>query len=538
MPAALRLLYAEDDPLFFRVFSDRVRGGFPHARLDRAENLAEAVVRVSERTYDLVFSDLSMPDSDGLEAVRVLRKAAPDAPVVVVTAHDDETLERDAIAAGAQDYLVKGTLRPDTLARTVRHAIARHGLVSEVDRLARAVAASNRKLKSQEKQLRRKNRRLRRLYKSANRFVDNVSHEFRTPLAVIKDYVSLVQDGVAGPVSDEQRELLEVANVRTDELNNMVDDMLDVSRIEAGLLGAYRRPCRFSDVAATVCPALARRAAVRGIDFRVDLGGDNPELYCDAEKVGRVVINLLTNAMKFCGDPGRVVLTAVTDEVARELRVGVADDGAGMDEEAVGQIFERFKQLKNGRQSSTKGFGLGLNIVRELVDLNFGDLTVASTPGEGAEFAFTVPLNDPRAVVERYVGQRQEARQAVTVARVTPVGTTGEGDLEDVDAFLHCELRRDDLLFRLGTAEWAVVAAAGDDEWRRLLDRVVRDHAEACRNRPRGPLPALEWKQLGRFEGRELDEVADLVACLAPARAEFPSRTPPIPDPHAARAHV
>jgi signal transduction histidine kinase len=151
-----------------------------------------------------------------------------------------------------------------------------------------------------------KYQRLARLYRTAHQFVDNVSHEFRTPLTVIKEYVSLIREGIVGPVSDEQSKMLHVVEDRADDLNTMVDDMLDVSKLESGLLGVYRQECDIAQVLRHVRPALERKAVVKGVELQWDIEPGLPSIYCDPEKAGRVLINLSINAIKFCGQPGHV----------------------------------------------------------------------------------------------------------------------------------------------------------------------------------------------------------------------------------------
>src|SRR5690606_16188025 len=154
-----------------------------------------------------------------------------------------------------------------------------------------------------ERLLKRKNRRLKRLYETAHRFVDNVSHEFRTPLTVIKEYVGLVHDGVLGGLSEEQADMLEVVTDRADDLNNMVNDMLDISKLDAGMLGLWRKTCNVSDMIERVRPSLERKSHLKQVAIEFDIPETLPQVFCDDEKIGRVIVNLAINAIKFSGDP-------------------------------------------------------------------------------------------------------------------------------------------------------------------------------------------------------------------------------------------
>ena len=288
---------------------------------------------------------------------------------------------------GAQDYLLKHEVEPKLLARSLRFAIERQrtaALESCIEQLAAAQVL-----------LKKKNRRLAKLNRTVHEFVDNVSHEFRTPLTVIKEYASLVKDGVVGAVSDEQKQMLTIVEDRADDLNTMVDDMLDVSKLEAGLLRVDRRICQVADIVARVWPARECKAAVRGVQLEFQLDPKLEAVFCDPEKAGRVLTNLVTNAIKFCGQPGRVWLNCDREPDGAGVRLSVRDNGHGISPENQRAIFLRFKQLSESIRSSTKGFGLGLNIAKKLVELNLGEITVESEIGRGSTFAFTLPKARP-----------------------------------------------------------------------------------------------------------------------------------------------
>ena len=152
-------------------------------------------------------------------------------------------------------------MTPDGLACSIRYAVHRQRSVSENERLVKDLQESR-------EQLEKKNRRVSKLYRTVHRFVDNVSHEFRTPLTVVKEYVSLMREGLLGPLNDEQRRFLDVVNDRADDLNHMVDDMLDVSKLEAGILTIYRMNARLSDIVKHVRVGLERRAASKTWSLR------------------------------------------------------------------------------------------------------------------------------------------------------------------------------------------------------------------------------------------------------------------------------
>jgi signal transduction histidine kinase len=224
---------------------------------------------------------------------------------------------------------------------------------------------------------------LKQLYNTAHQFVDNVSHEFRTPLTVTKEFASILSEQIVGPLNEEQMDFANIIINRVEDLSHMVDDMLDISKIEADLLSVCRVEISADDIASGVMMTLERKGKASRVLFEANIPSDLPKVFCDPENVRRVIINLVVNACKFSDEGGRIVLWAKHDAGCRELRFGVTDEGPGISREHVEAIFERFNQGGTGLKASSHGFGLGLSIARELVQANFGTISVQSEVGKG-----------------------------------------------------------------------------------------------------------------------------------------------------------
>ncbi len=506
----VKVLLLEDDVDDYRLVAKRLRQERCYFSIDWAETLQAAIERLSRHSYDIVLADLSVPDSFGLDTVSSLRKRSGRTPIIILTSLDDDTLGSDILTAGAQDYLVKGELGGRAVPRAIHNAIQRQQSLTEINNLLAEVNASRELLAEQTQLLESKNRRLRKLYKTAHRFVDNVSHEFRTPLTVVKDYVTLVRDGLVGDVNDEQRRMLDIAGVRADELNNMVDDMLDISKLESGLLGAWRRNCHVSDIIHSVRPVLEAKAKVKDIEFHISLDEDLPQVYCDQDKVIRVIINLVTNAMKFCGEPGSVQLWAQQNDSPPEVVVGVTDNGPGIGEERLSEIFKRFKQLETNFKDSGKGFGLGLSIAKELVDLNFGEMHVETELERGSTFSFTLPAARPVEVMRRYLERAARLGHDSTVVSFVSAcvhDSVCESASEDLNAFFNYLLRRNDLLFQRDSHCWLYIVPTPRLELNRFVARAGREWQKTNRNRPFGKLPKFEMQVEGTWAIADQHEV-------------------------------
>ncbi len=490
----IQILLLEDDPLDAELLKRAMQDTGLRVALEWVDCFAAAATAVSTKTFDVILSDLTLPDSFGIQTIERMHALAPAVPIVVLTSIDDRELALRLLEAGAQDYIPKEHVTGVVLDRAISHAIQRKEQLVETHKLLEEISQTRELLQS-------KNQKLEKLYKQAHDFVDNVSHEFRTPLTVIKEYASLMSEGCVGELSEQQVHMLKIVENRADDLNTMVDDMLDSSKLEAGLVGACRQPTCVSDILDNVTVAIERKAQVKGVTLDYQVAEDLPTIYCDAEKIGRVLTNLAVNALKFCGDPGVVRISVGPSDDGDDVIFSVHDDGHGIPQERVQQIFERFRQLGTTSRGSCKGFGLGLAIAKELVDLNFGQIDVTSSVGQGSTFSFSVPTFEPRQLVRKYLHYLRGATcptKVVLLRTLSPEDRPSEYR-EAVEAVLNQILRRTDLLLPAADEEWLVALPIGQSDLHKFRARLRQAWEEANRNRPGGRLPELAVHCLGNW---------------------------------------
>jgi two-component system phosphate regulon sensor histidine kinase PhoR len=230
---------------------------------------------------------------------------------------------------------------------------------------------------------------LRKLENVRREFVANVSHELKTPLTSIKGYAETLLEGAIDDPK-HNRAFLETIQEHANNLARLIDDVLDLSTIEAQRVMYRFEPINFKDVSDRIIKALEPMAKTKKVSLIVDLPQDLPKVRADREKLAQIVMNLIDNAIKFNKAEGEVRVTA--EKKNGQAIFVVSDTGRGIPQEDLPRIFERFYRGNKDRSHEIPGTGLGLAIVKHLIEAHQGTVTAQSNPGEGSVFRFTLPL--------------------------------------------------------------------------------------------------------------------------------------------------
>ncbi|MBW2064068.1 MAG: response regulator [Deltaproteobacteria bacterium] len=220
-------------------------------------------------------------------------------------------------------------------------------------------------------------------------FVNMVAHELRSPLSAIRQQNSVLYEGLAGPLEDKQKELLERGIQKIDQLLELINNLLDISKIEAGKGVQRKVPLDLEPIVREALSLMEAKAEERGIEL-VSSFHDLKPLHADADSLRELVDNLVTNAINYSPEGGRVTVSA--RGLGEYLELMVEDTGIGIQEEEIPKIFDKFYRVKHPKTRRVMGTGLGLAIVKGIVEAHQGTISVESTPGKGTTFRILLPL--------------------------------------------------------------------------------------------------------------------------------------------------
>ncbi len=229
---------------------------------------------------------------------------------------------------------------------------------------------------------------VKRISKRKSDFISSVSHELRTPLTSIKGYAAILLTGKLGSVPDEIKNRLEKINRHSDELVHMVNDLLDISRIESGKVNMNVENLELKYITDKIFDLLSEQLKTKNISFGANIPDNCQRILADRSQIERVFINLVGNALKFTPENGKISINA--HRSGSIIQIDVTDSGFGIPEDAQEKIFEEFYRVENTINQEVKGTGLGLPLVKHIIEAHHGRIWVESKLSEGSTFSFTL----------------------------------------------------------------------------------------------------------------------------------------------------
>jgi signal transduction histidine kinase len=401
------VLLIEDNPGDADLVRLRLVEGKSPVKVNCVNRLSDALTSLSAETPSVILLDLNLPDSRGAETFRRVMEHAPNVPVVVLSGQDDEVLAMKAVHLGVQDYLVKGNISSKHLERAIRYAVERQALLRALEI-------------SQKQKIDFK-----------NQFLSHVSHELRTPLTCIHQYVTLLLDGIAGPLAPDQCDHLRTVLKSVNQLHAMIRDLLEAARAESGKLRIEPRCISLGELVHQVVAMLRPFADEKRVGLEIGLDQRLPLVHADPDRVLEVLINLVDNAIKFTPPDGAVMVQANAVEADHGfVYIAVSDTGRGISPEAKNLVFERLYQDPDSVDNNRSGLGLGLFICKEIVRLHEGRIWVSSEPGPGSTFTFTLPVYSLAKLLAPVIVYEDRLRPAFVLVHVelTPLSSFPRGN--------------------------------------------------------------------------------------------------------------
>lgn len=250
------------------------------------------------------------------------------------------------------------------------------------------------------KELEIKTREVEKLNQVKSDFVSMVSHELRTPLTVTREAISQVLDGVCGEINKEQKQFLFMSIEGIDRLSRLIENLLDISKIEAHKIELKRELIDIVSLAKEVSSSFTSAFQSKGLEIKYNFPKDKIELYVDKDRITQVFMNLISNALKFT--PAGYIEVSIVDK-ENVVECVVSDTGIGIQEEDLPKVFSKFEQFGREFESAEKGTGLGLAISKGIIELHRGKIWVESKLGQGTKISFTLPKYSPRELFKEYV---------------------------------------------------------------------------------------------------------------------------------------
>lgn len=377
----MRVLMIDDDPNY-RALCKRYLKSSQRADFEvvTASTGAEALEEMDRSEFDCLLVDYVLPDFTGTQIVRAVRDGYSDQgpPAVIISAQGGETAAADSVRAGAMDFLPKRVVSSSSLANAITNAVQK-------STLRKSVVAHSTKLQSANVELKAKNEQI-------SRFYQVVSHEVKTPLAAAREFIAITLDGLAGPVTDYQKEMLTYALESCDQIGEHFNDLIEITRLESKKILLKRQLESIDDVVTRCFASISRARDEKKIFFKKRLINRIPRFWFDPNRMVQVLSNLLGNAIKFSPADSTITLAVDYDEATRTVLLSVSDEGCGISEENQALIFDRLYQVGgSGDDYMGAGLGLGLSIAQEIVELHNGRITVDSAPGKGSTFTVYLP---------------------------------------------------------------------------------------------------------------------------------------------------
>lgn len=379
----LRVLIVDDDQMYRELCkryllkdpdNDYSVVGVPDA--------ASALATSQQQEFDCILIDYMLPDSVGTDVISDLEKQLGQSmpPVVILTAGGGEEAATQAVRANAADFISKRDVSAASLRRSINNALEKARLKTEI--------------LQRNEQLNLAYSRLQHSTEEIKNFYHTISHEVKTPLTALREFLSVINDELVGPINTDQKEILGFSMESCDQISEHFNDLIDLSRLETGKLRLKRKMDSPARLVKRCITGVAGIADAKNVLLSAKAGEGIPDVNIDSNRIAQVVSNVLNNAIKHTASGGCVSVSSEHVVVSNCVAIRVSDSGCGIEEAHLNRIFDRLYQVNVDMDGELNaGLGLGLSIAREVAELHGGKLLVESQLGKGSTFTLLLPLD-------------------------------------------------------------------------------------------------------------------------------------------------
>jgi signal transduction histidine kinase len=369
-----KILVVDDDPLVLSILSSILSDN--QYEVETAENGILALAAIND-SFHLLISDFEMPEMSGLELIKAIRKSGNDIPIVILTGNQEISVALEALKLGANEYVIKDENIADTVLTSISNSLERKMLLDQntrlIDNLMKAKDAAE---KANE---------------AKSDFLAKMSHDLKTPLNAILGYTQLMTIDSDEPLGEDSIQSLDQIFKAGNHLLELINDILDLSAIEAGKLKVVIEKIDLISVIQESLILIRPTSEKQKIKI-IDETKSHGSLYvlADSLRLKQVLLNLLSNGIKYNSLKGTLTLSLTID--SSQVRVDIRDTGPGIPEEKMKTLFEKFNRL-GAEKTKIEGTGIGLNICQNLIELMSGGLSVKSELGKGSCFSISIPMS-------------------------------------------------------------------------------------------------------------------------------------------------
>jgi signal transduction histidine kinase len=375
----LRVLLVEDNPIDAMIVKKILQrdSAFEYEVVHLVSG-EDALLKLENWPYDIMLLDYNLPKKNGLETLREIMARNIKMPIVMITGQGDEAIAANLIKEGAFDYLPKKENYQDSVPLMIRKTMTEFREKLEREKLQKEIAL-------RKEELEKINEQLKELDRMKSDFVANVAHELKTPLTIIKGNLDNIDQGFAGEVQPKQKEILEDVFRVISRLSRLINDLLDISKIESGKMELNKEDLDIVALAGEIVKTFEALAGAKNISLVKEFPDKAATVNADKDKLTQVFINLLGNAVKFT-DKGSV--TVRINDMQGEVEVEIEDTGSGIPHDQTDKIFDKFVRVVAEKREGT---GLGLPIAKDIIVLHKGRIRIESVVGKGSKFIFIIP---------------------------------------------------------------------------------------------------------------------------------------------------